>query len=248
MELFILSCFILIGTLIQRVAGFGMPMIVIPSLLIYFQPTVAVSTALFLGILSSIIVLISLRSIEKIIWKIIFAILPISLLGIITGSYILTMIDKAILQIILGTLIIITLNIQEFFSIKNRQVLAIDKPLYVSGAVAGFFNSTVGLSAAPMIIWMRTHLITPNQIRKVFSIQFICMNIVSIISIFYFEPATFSGLNFSLLALALPIVLIANYIGGIISDKINHNTYERIVYVTLSIAGLACLIYGIINL
>ncbi|HEX5797636.1 MAG TPA: sulfite exporter TauE/SafE family protein [Candidatus Saccharimonadales bacterium] len=248
MELLTLSCFILIGTLIQRVAGFGMPMIVIPSLLIYFQPTVAVSIALFLGIISSIIVLISLKNIEKIIWKIIFAILPISLLGIITGSYILTIIDKAILQIILGTVIIITLNIQEFFSAKNRQALAIDKPLYTSGAIAGFFNSTVGLSAAPMIIWMRTHAITSNQIRKVFALQFICMNIVSIISIFYFEPATFTGLNFGLLALALPIILIANYIGGIISDRINHNTYERVVYIALSVAGLACLIYGVMSL
>lgn len=248
MEILVLSGFILIGTLIQRVVGFGMPMIVIPSLLIYFQPTAAVSTALFLGIIISAVVLISLKNIEKIVWRIILVILPVSLAGIITGSYILTIIDKAVLQIILGALIIITLNIQEFFTAKNRRALAVDTPLYASGAVAGFFNSTVGLSAAPMIIWMRTHAITPNQIRKVFALQFIFMNIISIISIFYFEPETLSKLNFGLLVLALPTVFVANYIGGVISDKINHNTYERVVYITLFVAGLACLIYGLFSL
>lgn len=248
MELLVLSSFLLIGTLIQRVAGFGMPMIVIPALLIYFQPTVALPIALLLSLILSIFMLISLGDIEKIIWRIIFAILPVSLIGIITGSYVLTIIDKAILQIILGITIIITLNIQQFFSGKNRLALAVDRPLYASGAVAGFFNPTVGLSAAPMIVWMRTHRIEPNQIRKIFAIQFIGMNIISITLIFYFKPGTFSELNFGLIALLIPIVFIANYIGGFISDKINHATYEKIVYATLSIAGIACLIYGIMNL
>lgn len=248
MDSFLIVTFIFLGVLMQRVVGFGMPMLTLPVLLLFFQPPQALVIVLFIGIVSSGMVLFNLRSNSKVAWRIILSILPISIVGILVGSYIITIIDKAWLQIALGLLVILSINIQEYFLPKPTKKLKPNKQMYAVGLAAGFFNPTVALSAAPLILWIRSHIVRPNQLRQIMAVSFITMNSISIFSILSFKPEILKENHLTIVILALPAIFLANLLGAKIANNLAQGIYEKTVYAILTITGILCLAIGINSL
>lgn len=108
--------------------------------------------------------------------------------GLILGAYIVTRIDKAILQIILGILVIIAVLIQEYALPKPTRPLGVTKGISASGFLAGLFNATAANGAPPMAMWLRTHTSTPNQIRQNIAAMFIVVNLCSLTAIYTLRP------------------------------------------------------------
>lgn len=233
------------GVFVQRVVGFGMPIIVLPLALLYFQPPPALTIVLFTGILSSIVIINELKKKTAIDFKIIRALVPASLIGIIIGSYVLSIISREALQIFLGVSIIIFLNIQRYFLPEPKNKIRVDKSIHLYGLLSGFFKSTVGLSAAPLVVWLRFYVIKPNQIRLLFAYYFFIMNVVAIISIQAFEKNTLSDISWYLYVLLIPAVMLANYLGSMTAKKVNTAFYNKLAFFVLIVAGLITLGSGL---
>lgn len=244
-EVILILLAVLTGAFIQRVVGFGMPIVVFPAALIFLKPTSALIITLLVGIISGIVIARELRKNTKIDFKIIWALIPMSLLGIIAGSYVLTLLDKSTLQIFLGLSIIISLNIQRYFLPKPKEKIKIEKSIHFYGLLSGFFKSTVGLSAAPLIVWIRFYIINPDQIRLLLAYYFLIMNVVAIASIQVFENDALTSIPSHLFIGIIPAVLIANYSGSIISKKINETFYNHLAYYALMFAGIITFITGL---
>lgn len=246
-EYLIIASAVLIGTTTQRVAGFGAPIIIIPAVLLFYSPPVTLITVLPIGIISSIIVLSNLKQ-SKVNWAILRRIFVLGTIGVIIGAYVTSIIEKSLLQIVLGSVVILSVNIQEFFLPRTNHKLQPDKSLYGFGFIAGFFNSTVGLSAAPLLIWIRKHNIKPNELRKMLAIIFITANILSILAIVAFASSPIKEINFFLLAGVIPVIFAANKIGHYISERINVKIFEKLAYVVLNLTGIICFTAGILGL
>ena len=248
LEISIIILVVFIGVVTQRVAGFGMPLFVIPTLLLFFSPAEAVTMTLLLGIVSSFFIFFELKEKTTNHWRIILSIFPALLLGIIVGSYTITIVEKSILQIVLGVLIVVTVNVQEHFSPKKLKKLEVNPQLHLVSLVAGFFNATVALAGAPFVIWLRMHVIKPDQIRIFLAVLFIITNIFSISAIALFDPEIFNHEYFSILLVVLPFIFFANFLGKNIANKINKEVYAKIVYMLLTVTGIICMYLGFISI
>ncbi|HEX5455766.1 MAG TPA: sulfite exporter TauE/SafE family protein [Candidatus Saccharimonadales bacterium] len=233
------------GVFTQRVVGFGMPIIVLPVALLYFHPPPALTIVLFTGILSSIVIINELKTKTRIDLKIIRAIIPASIVGIVIGSYILSVISKEALQIFLGISIIIFLNIQRYFLPEPKHEIKVDKNIHMYGLLSGFFKSTVGLSAAPLVVWLRFYIIKPNQIRLLLAYYFFIMNVVAIISIQAFENNTLSDISWYMYVLLVPAVILANFLGSAVAKRVNTSFYNKLAYLVLIAAGAITLFSGV---
>jgi uncharacterized membrane protein YfcA len=233
------------GVFTQRVVGFGMPIIVLPVALIYFHPPPALTIVLFTGILSSIIIIRELKTKTRINFKVVKAIVPSSLIGIIIGSYILSVISREALQIFLGVSVIIFLNIQRYFLPEPKHEIKVDKNIHLYGLLSGFFKSTVGLSAAPLVVWLRFYIIKPDQIRLLLAYYFLIMNVVAIISIQAFENNTLADIPWYVYVLLFPAVILANSLGSLMAKRVNTVFYNKLAYSVLIVAGAVTLFSGI---
>ena len=244
-EVLVILLAVFVGVFTQRLVGFGMPIIVLPAVLVFFPPASALVITLLIGIISSILILHELRRKDKINFKIIITLLPASAIGVITGAYVLTIMSKEALQIFLGLSILVFLNLERHVLIRKKRKIKIEKNIHFYGLLSGFFKSTVGLSAAPLMIWMRLYVIRPDQIRILMSYYFLIMNTVAIISIQLFEKSAIANIHTYLFLLIIPATVVANHLGSKMANKVNEKSYHRLAYIVLMIAGAITLASGL---
>lgn len=248
LEVSIIALFALMGVITQRVVGFGIAPFLSPIALIFFVPPVAIVTTIFVGTLSCAIILYQTRHrsvvMPRVIGRIVIAAIPGSLLG----SYIVTRIDKAILQIILGILVIVAILIQEYALPKPTRPLGVTRGISLSGFLSGLLNATAANGAPPMAMWLRTHTSSPDQIRQNIAAMFVVVNLCSLIAIHYMRPQTFNhqvAVNFAIL---VPVVILGNVIGGILIKRVDLKLYEKLVVVAIIVTGLVSVGLGLVSI
>lgn len=237
--------FAMLGVITQRVVGFGIAPFLSPVALIFFIPPVAVVTTIFVGSLSCFIILFQTRRHSVVIPKVVGRILLAAIPGLLLGAYIVTHIDKALLQIILGVIVIMAILVQEYAMPKATRPLSVTKGISVAGFLSGLFNATAANGAPPMAMWLRTHAVTPNQIRQNIAAMFIVVNICSLTAIHYLRPETFNHQVVKTFALLVPVVLIGNIIGTLLMKKVNIKLYERLVVAAIILTGIVSISLGV---
>lgn len=247
-ELIIITVFTLIGVITMRVVGFGIAPFLAPVALIFFDPPVAIVSTIFVGTLSCVITLYQTRKKRVIIPGVVFRIVIAAIPGLLIGSYIVTRIDKAYLQIITGVVVISAAMIQELALSKPTRPLSVTRGISVSGFFAGLLNSTAANGAPPMAMWLRTHTSTPDQIRQNLAAMFIFVNSCSLVAIYHLKPETYGaqvGKNFLIL---IPAVLLGNFIGARLIKHVDVKLYEKLVVAAIILTGSVSITLGIVNL
>jgi len=248
LEALLIAIAVFVGALSQRAVGFGIPLFLVPVLLIYFQPPVAMIIFLLVATASNLLVLFAHKEKKEIIWPIIIRLFIAALPGLIGGAFIVTRIDKSVLQIIVGGLVILSICIQEFVFPKPTSRLGVSRGIAWSGLAAGLLNSTVGVSAPALVLWFRTHICTTNQLRHNLAAIFLLMNVVSFISVCISKPAALSSKPLIIFVISLPVALLGNFAGQFIAQRINKRQFEKIILVVVIATGFMSAALGLINL
>lgn len=246
-EIYLIVLFALMGVIAQRVVGFGIAPFLSPIALIFFSPPVAIVTTLFVGTLSCAIIVFQARNSSVILPKVILHILITAIPGLLLGAYIVTRIDKAWLQIILGTIVIAAILIQEYALPKPTRHFGVTRGISLAGFLSGLLNATAANGAPPMVMWLRTHTITPNQIRQNIAAMFIAVNLCSLTAIHYLKPEAFGRQVMANFALLVPAVIAGNMIGGRLMQRVNVKLYEKLVAVTVILTGMVSIGLGVVS-
>lgn len=243
-ELFIIATFTLLGTAANRLIGFGMAAFLMPVALIFLAPPVAVVTTILVGTLICAIVLFQTRRRSVVMPKMILRILLGALPGLLLGSYIVTRIDKSVLQMILGTFVIVAVLVQEYALPKPTHSLGVAKGISAAGFFSGLFNATAANGAPPLVMWFRTHKSTPEQIRQNIAATFMVVNLCSLTAIHYMHPQTFDRQVIGTFALLVPIIFIGNAAGTRMIERVDVKLYEKLVVIAVILTGLASIGLG----
>ena len=235
----------LVGVISQRVVGFGIAAFLSPVALIFFEPSHAVIITLLAGILSHLIILFDSRQRSVVIWQVIFRLFAASIPGLLLGAYVVTRIDKGLLQILLGMVIIASVLIQEHGFPKPTRALGVTRGISVGGFFAGLLNAAAANGSPALVLWLRMHSSTPEQIRQNFAALFVIMNLCSVAAIHSMEPRSFNaqaGMTFMVL---VPVIIIASALGGRLAKRVNPKLFEKLVAATIIITGLITIGLGI---
>lgn len=245
LEAFFIGLAAFAGTLSQRAVGFGVPLFLVPVLLVYFSAPIALVSFLLIATTSNILVLYAHHDKREIIWPIVWRLFIAAVPGLIIGGYVATHADKTLLQIIVGLAVIVAITIQEFAFLKSTMPLRVSRGISLSGFIAGLLNSSVGVSAPALVLWLRTHRCTPNQIRHNLAVIFMLMNVVSFGAIYVSKPSSLSLKPLYIFGALLPVAVLGNFVGQFVARRISRQQFERIMLAVVIMTGAMSIVLGI---
>jgi uncharacterized membrane protein YfcA len=248
LEVTIVAIAALFGMTSQRILGFGTSSFLVPALLIYFSAPTAVGVTLLIGSFMSFLVLYDGRHHWVLPWPVMLRLFIASIPGSLIGTYIVIHANKSVLQIVLGLLIIGGLYIQDNVFPKPSRKLRVGPGISASGFAAGLLGAIAAQAPPPLLLYIRSYIVTPEQVRQIMSVFFLLMNLVVIPTLLIVKPESLNGEAMKIFLLLVPVAFIATLLGRIVSNKLNTKQYHKIVYIAINATAIVTIILGIIGL
>ena len=220
----------------RGVTGFGSGLIAIPLLALFLPLTFVVPFISILDISASAIHSIHTR--KHIAWNVILRAIPFAVFGVIFALFIIKSVDTLILVKALGLFIILF----AIYSLVSPTLKKNNSPVWP--VFAGFFGSLIGTlfgTGGPFYVFY-------FQLQKLDKTVFraTCAAVFLIDGLIRATGFTLSGFYTSTvlinIAMALPIMFFAMYIGEHLHTNISQRTFQKAIGIFLIASGLALLL------
>ena len=248
LEIIIIALACLAGIVTQRVLGFGTSLFLVPALLLYVNAPTAVSVTLILGSIVCLVILYDGRHQRALQLPVLIRLFLASIPGIILGTLIIIWVDKSLLQVVIGTLILISLYIQNSFFPKPTKNLKVAKGINISGFSAGLLGAIAAMAPPPLLLYLRSFIVSPEQIRQMLSAVFLLMNAIFFPALLVLEPESLDERATKIVLLLVPVVVVAMMLGKHASKKLNKKQYNRIINIVLFATAISTIVLGLRSL
>lgn len=142
----VLVAAVAIGAALQRVAGMGLGMTVAPVVSILLGPVAGVLVSNVAAIVAAALLAVVLRG--DIDWGRFRTLAPLLVIGSLLGALVVRLVPTEVLDLVLGASVLVA--IAAALGLQRRMTLTGRGAVVVSGAVAGFMNTTSGVAGPAM--------------------------------------------------------------------------------------------------
>lgn len=249
----ILAAFIaaLLGSIAQTVVGFGVALLIGPTMfLLLDEPAEAVVSTLIASSLLSVLMLVRERDRVDLDRGVLTGLVAGILPGVVIGGLMVSSVDKAPLQVLVGIVAIAAVVTQQ----SGRDETVERPPLRYGpltvpvGMTAGTLNAAVSTGGPPLAIWLRSTAAGIDQMRHTLAVCFLVMNATAIISVLIFAGVS-PDEEFSLDLLGATAGIPVGYvIGRRLLDRIDAAAFGRLVVAMITVVALVSLGSGIVGL
>lgn len=235
LDLAIMAGFVLLGAATQRISGMGFALIASPFLVILLGVGNGVPMTQVLSLVSSFLVLSQVwrnAEVRRALW-----LFGSALLGIAPGLWLSHHASDAILQIVIGTLVIIALV--AMLVSKQARIFTGRGGMISAGFLAGFLNFTAGVGGPPVVLyalsidWRHDRFVATSQLF------FVGLNAASLVG---HGLPTVPG---RALVLAIACVLVGNAIGNGLARRVSPQAARLLVIIVALGGSLATVAKGI---
>ncbi|MBG6182384.1 putative membrane protein YfcA [Arthrobacter sp. CAN_A214] len=140
---------IFIGTVLQRISGTGVGLVVSPVLALLLGPSLGVLATNATTTVTGFLILLSVR--RRVVWRRASALIASAAIGIVIGAGLVATIPAAWLQIIIGTVVLASLALT--LGAPRLPYLIGKRVTFTAGALGGLLNATAGVAAPAMVIY-----------------------------------------------------------------------------------------------
>ena len=225
-----------LATLSQTVAGFGAPLINMPFMIEWLGVHVATPVSSFVGLITSIIVLIyyrddfSLRSVVNLL-------IP-SILGVPVGVYALNVLDVGLIQIVLGVIVLIF----ALYSIFTPSMPTLKHPrwAYLFGFIAGITGGAFNITGPIIVIYAAFQRWLPGEFRSNLQGYYAVTNTFILIS--HWADGNLTPLFWQASLWAIPGMLLAIVCGIYLGKWINVKRFRQLILILLIVSGIRLII------
>lgn len=221
---------------VQSTVGFGLGLIAMPLLSERLDPVHAAMLVALIALTAEPIILLRYRGALR--WRAIMRLLVGSLVGIPLGVLIISRIDSAILLAILGVVVVG----YALYGLLNLRLPTLRSEWWgigfglTSGVLSGAFNT----GGPPYIIFGTCRRWQPDEFKANLQTLFLVSSVV--VTTAHIAAGHLTGDVLRGYAVSLPALLIAAIVGFWLSRRINAAAFRRIVLVLLLIIGVRLLL------
>lgn len=230
---------ILIGALIQGLAGFGFSQFAIPLLVLFIISDELIPIMVVLSLFLNIMMIHDLRKDVKVrrIWPLMLG----GLFGIPIGTYLLMAANPNDLKILIGSLILI-FGIAQLFEIR-KQLKNERAAMAPIGFTGGVLQGSVSMSGPPVILFFSNQGFTKQEFRASLVAFFLFMNIATLPV--YLYAGLLTGPVLTSTAILLPGMLVGTFIGTRLAHRVEEGMFKKSVLVLVIIFGCMSIVSGL---
>lgn len=239
---------VLTGTVLQRLSGTGVGLVVAPVLSLILGPGFGVFTTNMTTVISGLLIMLVVW--RYINWRAYLLIGPAAVVGAWPAAWLVGALPTAWLSILLGTLVVGALLLT-FFARKIPEWKS-PAAAVTAGFFGGFFNTTSGVAAPVMVIYSRLSRWDQTGFSATLQPVFMTMGIASVVSKLVMgtvDPSEAGTLPLALLLLVVPCsvgfgLVIATPLTRVVTAAIA----RRLAMMLAAIGGVGAIVRGALDL
>jgi len=230
---------ILIGAMIQGLAGFGFSQFAIPLLVMFIISDELIPIMVVLSLFLNLMMIHDLRKDVQVrrIWPLMLG----GLFGIPLGTYLLLVADADDIKVLIGALILI-FGLAQLFDIR-KQLKNERAAMAPVGFAGGVLQGSVSMSGPPVILFFSNQGFTKQEFRASLIAFFLFMNIATLPVYLYAGLLTGPVLTSSMVL--LPGMLVGTFVGTRLAHRIEENKFKKGVLVLVIIFGCMSIASGL---
>jgi uncharacterized membrane protein YfcA len=236
------SLCIFLAAFIRGFTGFGLAVVGVPLLSLFFAPAEIVPSIMILAIIAGLQLIPKIW--RRVDWKLLLPTVIGAAIGTPLGTWLLAGVSADAMRVLIGGAVLTAaFAVQLGFRFVNRPPAGVSAGF---GAIAGLTGGAAAMPGPSVIFLFLAMPIAHESGRASLILFFQVSAVMSAIS------ATFGGLlelhALILGALLVPAMLVGNFLGDRVFDKASAKTYRRVVVLLLAGLGAVAAIRGLIGL
>ena len=222
---------VLLGATISGLTGFGFGLVIVPFMLLLFDPAAVVVLTGALAIASGIPILVQDRTLIRV--RIVSPLLAPALIGSFVGVRILTTLDTRYLKLIAG-LVVATFAVMVARGFVIPGIRSRVAPV-VAGFASGTLGSSTGMAGPPVVLFLTDRAPEPRAFRASITAYFTATNSVGIALVA--RTGAVGLREFGIAIALLPFALVGRRIGQHLHNRVDLQQFRRITYGLLILTG-----------
>lgn len=236
---------ILVGSVLQRLSGTGVGLVVAPVLALLLGPALGVFVTNATTVVSGfLIMLVVIRDVD---WKRYLIFLPTALLGAIPAAVLVRELDAAWLNIVIGAVVLIALVLT--FGMPGVPYVRTHVVTGTTGLIGGFLNTSAGVAAPAMVIYSKFARWDQRSFAATMQPTFMTMGIFSVATKLAFGATTLGELPpWWVFPIIIVTVILGIKVGGWLAARVRTSTARTVAITLAGLGGAIALIRGIVML
>lgn len=239
--LLVAAAAVVLGTVLQRVSGMGVGLVVAPTLALLLGPVAGVLLTNLTTIVSAALIWITLR--RDIDWRRYRRLAPLIVVGSVPGALLVGAADRAWLEVTIGAVLLATLS---FTALVQIPPISGHLPAAVAGTAGGFLNTAVGVAAPAMLVYAQASNWQQRSFAATLQPIFLTMGAVSVLTKVGLGAAPVSGLpHAGVIALVVGMVPIGILVGGLVARRVPAEVGRNVAVAVVTAGALTLLVRGV---
>jgi uncharacterized membrane protein YfcA len=223
---------VLAAGVISGLTGFGFALVSVPVLLLVYDPATVVTLSLTLTLVTCTVIAVGVR--HAIDLPVVLAMLPGAVAGLLTGAWLLTWLDAALIKVIAGSVVVVfSLVLLRGVHVPGAGHLG---AAILAGAASGTLATSTGLSGPPAVMLLAARNFTRDPFRASISAYFVAIDVIGIGALIW--QGVLTERQLSTTAVLLPAAVLGTYGGARLSRRVNARLFRRLTLSLLLLTGL----------
>lgn len=223
----------LLAAILSGFTGFGHAVVVVPLLLLVYDPKTVVALAGALSAsVAALVVWDSWREADR---RVALALLAPAIPGLWVGSEVLRAADPAYLRLAVGVMVVVAA-----FLLAGEVRLSGGRTAWgpsVAGFASGALASSTGLSGPPAALLLESRGITKEAFRATISLYFLGLDLM-LLTVLAGRGLVDAGRLASLALFLVGVTLVGKALGTTLLGKVSQKTFRAVVLGTVILAGV----------
>ena len=232
-----------LGAALQRVAGMGLGMSVAPVATVLIGPVAGVMVSNVAAIVAAAILAVMLRG--DVDWRRFRTLVPLLLVGSLAGALVVRHVPVAVLDVVLGASVLVAIT--AVVGTRHQPAVTGRGAVVVSGAVAGFMNTTAGVAGPAMAVYAVASRWGQRSFAATLQPIFLLANPASVVAKVALGATPAAGVvpwwTWPVVCGAVPAGIWA---GTAVSDRVSLRTARRVAIGVAATGGLVALVRGLL--
>ncbi|MUN64319.1 TSUP family transporter [Kocuria sediminis] len=235
---------ILVGSVLQRVSGTGVGLVVAPTLALLLGPATGVLVTNATTTVSGFLIMLSVW--QHVDWRRFALIAPAAAVGAVPAALVVRELPAAWLQVVVGGVVLLALT--TMFGLPRLPDWPGRLPTVLAGTIGGFFNTTAGVAGPVMVIHSRLARWEQRSFAATLQPVFMTMGGLSVLTKTLLGAAGTGGMPPWWVAPGVVLTVVLGVrIGAVVARRVPLSAARTTALVLAGLGGAVTLVRGLIG-